>query len=304
MKRAWRWALAFGPVLSGPAASQGPVNEALTVCLDRNVPLAGGQDGAGFDTKVAEAVARHLDRPLVVQWFTSKMEAESSTALTANALLSDGKCQLVGGYPLVADALGKPGEATARLPDYDGMKAADRTRRVVLGELLSSTPYYQEVVTIIFGSTAASRSMSTLADLVGVKIGVESGTFADAVLMSFKDGRLVDNLTHIVPGRGELLPRLEHGDFDAALIDLRRFDSYRAANPATTLRASGYYYRIGFNMGFAALSTQQELLGQVNAAIGDMKAELPELAQTSGTTWVAPRQPDILGHFSLTDLRD
>ena len=49
-----------------------------------------------------------------------------------------------------------------------------------------------------------------------------------------------------------------------------------------------------------------ELLGQVNAAIDDMfsKAELPGLAQASGMTYLAPRQPDVLGHVSLADLRD
>lgn len=303
MKPAWLGALGLGLVLSAAAAQ---ASEPLTVCLDRTVPIASAKDGAGFDGKVAEAVARRLDRPLVVQWFKTKADADSGTMLAVNALLSDGRCQLVGGYPLIADALGQPAAAAARLPDFDASKAADRTRRVVLGELQPSTPYYREVMTVILSASAVSHSVASLADLVGMKTGVESGTLEDAILMSFQDGRLVDDLTHVVPARGELLPRLERGDFAATLVDLRRFDAYRAANPATTLKPSGYYYRIGFNMGFVALSTQRELLARVNAAIGDMlaNAELSGLAEATGTTWVAPTAPDVRGPISLTELRD
>lgn len=302
MKRGSWWI--FAVWLSHAVVPLAAANEALTVCLDRNIPLAAGTATAGFDAKVAESVAKFLDRPLVIQWFESKIEPDSSTTLGVNALLSDGRCQLVGGYPLVADALRRPAAATARLPDYDGKKPSDRTRRVALGELLPSKPYHYEAMTVILGST--SRPVSGLADLVGVKLGVESGTLADAVLMSFKDGRLVDDLTHVTPGRDELLPRLERGDYAAVLVDLRRFDAYRAANPGTTLKPSGYYYRVGFNMGFAALSTQRDLIAQVNTAIDAARAngELPALAQASGTTWVAPRQPDVLGNISLADLRD
>jgi hypothetical protein len=48
-----------------------------------------------------------------------------------------------------------------------------------------------------------------------------------------------------------------------------------------------------------------ELLGQVSAAIDDMlaKAELPGLGRTTGMTDLPPRQPEVLGHLSLADLR-
>jgi hypothetical protein len=308
VKQGWRRVFACGFVAAGTATSPGLAREVLTVCLDRNVPIssiADRKDGGGFDFKIAQGVAIRLGRSLRVQWFESEIDEDSSTTLAANALLSAGLCQLVGGYPLVADGLGKPAAATAKLPDYDGKKPSDRSRRVALGELVPSRPYHYAPLTIVLGRAAATRPVSSLADLVGMKIGVEDGTLADAILMLFEDGRLIDNLTHVVPGRGELLPWLERGDYDATLVDLRRFDAYRAAHPATRLRPSGYYYRIGFNMGFVALSTQHELIGQVNAAVDDMlaKAELPGLAQASGMTYLPPRQPDILGHVSLADLR-
>ena len=51
----------------------------------------------------------------------------------------------------------------------------------------------------------------------GLKLGIEASTMGDAVLMLYKDGRLVDRITHIRPGLDELLPRLEGGEFEATL---------------------------------------------------------------------------------------
>ena len=305
MKRMWHRMMVVGPVFLWAFGAPGWGSEALTVCLDRNVPMASGQGTIGFDGKVAAALARHLNQPLVVQWFETKIDPDSSSTIAANALLSDGRCLLVGGYPLLADALGKPAEVSARLPDFEGRKPSDRTRRVTLGELRASSPYHFEAITVVLGLRGLPRPVSSLGDLRGMKIGVESGTLADAALMSFGDGVLVDDLIHVVPGRDDVLSRLEHGDFAATLVDMRRFDAYRAANPSTRLQPSGYYYRIGFNMGFVALATQSDLLARVDAAIGAMLAdtEMADLAAASGITWVAPRQPHVLEHVLLTDLR-
>ena len=38
--------------------------------------------------------------------------------------------------------------------------------------------------------------------------------------------------THLVPGRSDLLGAFERGDFDATLLDLRRFDAWRAVASA------------------------------------------------------------------------
>jgi hypothetical protein len=88
------------------------------------------------------------------------------------------------------------------------------------------------------------------------------------------------------------------------LVELSRLDAYRAEHPDTKLKASGFYYRIGFNMGFVALATEAALIEQVNQAIADMTAknELPALAQAAGATYLAPHQPDILEHIKLVDL--
>lgn len=300
---------AFGAVAMGLCGWPARAEEALTVCLDENVPpysVRHGRESDGFDLKVAEALARHLGRPLAVQWFESKLDWDSSSVLAANALLSDRRCHLIGGYPLVGDALGKPGAETARLPDFDGAKPEDRRRRVALGTLVASRPYHYAPLTIVLAPGAPQKPIARLADLDGMKLVVEAATLADTILMTYDNGRFVDHITHLVPGRGELLPRLEQGGFDATLVPLHRFDAYRAAHPATALRPSGYYHRIGFNMGFAALSSDAALLEQVNDALGEMlaKDELPALARAAGMTYVPPRQPAVIESLSLADLHE
>ena len=82
------------------------------MCLDANVPpwsVYEGAKGGGFDWAVADAVAKRIGRQLAIQWFETKSDPDDSTTLAADALLSERRCRLVGGYPLVESALGKPG---------------------------------------------------------------------------------------------------------------------------------------------------------------------------------------------------
>jgi len=291
--------LAWGPT---PPRAQ----EALRVCLNQDLPpysVHRAQGGSGFDLAVAAAAAERLGRTLAVQWFESKLDEGTSMALEANALLSDGRCQLAASYPLVRAALGKPGLETTRLPDFEGAGAADRRRRVALGTLVASRPYHRALLTVVLGRAAAGRPVASLADLRDLRLGVEGGTFADAILMLFDNGRLIDRITHVVAGRGELLPRLEQGDYDAVLVELRRLDAYRAEHPDTRLTPSGYHHRIGFNLGFVALDPV--LIGKVDQALDAMldRGEIEALARAAGMTPVRPQPPPILEDFSLADLR-
>ena len=294
-------------VLAG-TATIAPAQDTLSVCLDENVPpysARHGRDGSGFDLAVAEAVAQRLGRSLAVQWFESKVETDSSSTLAADALLSDGRCQLVAGYPLIKDALGKPAVETARLPDYDGATPADRRRRVALGTLVASRAYHHAPLTVVLAPGVA-KPITGLADLEGLKLVIEASTLEDTILMTYRDGALVNHITHLVPGRGELLPRLEQGGFDATLVPLHRFDAYRDAHPQTALKPSGYYHRIGFNMGFVGLATEAPLIERVDAAIGDMLAgnAFAALADKAGMTYVPPQPPDVRESPSLSALRE
>jgi len=307
------WLVSFGAAAMWIAAFIVPASaagEVLKICLDEDLPPLSahhrGKPDSGFDVALAVAVAEKLDRPLKIQWFESKLDEDSSPALEANALLSDGRCSLVGSYALTKDSLVVPGVKTAKLPDFDGATIADRRgRRIPLGVLTPSQPYLYSSLTIALGAKAMEkapdRRMTGIGDLAGLRIGIESGTLADAVLMTFDNGRLIDNITHLVPGRDDLLGSLDRGDLDATLLDLRRLDAYRAAHPDSKIAASGYYYPIGVNRGYVGLDSDPALLAAVNKALTDLQGSgtIAALAQAAGLTYLPPREPAILGDVWL-----
>jgi ABC-type amino acid transport substrate-binding protein len=276
-------------------------DDVLKICFDENLPpLSVHHRGApdwGFDVTLAQAIAERLGRSLKIQWFESKLDEDSSPALEANALLSDGRCSLVGGYALTRDSLVIPGVKTAKLPDFDGATRDDRRRRVPLGVLVPSQAYIYSPLTIALGPKARDRRITGVGDLAGLRIGIESGTLADAILMRFDNGRLIDNITHLVPGRDDLLGALDRGDLDATLLDLRRLDAYRAAHPDTKLTGSGYFYPIGANRGYVGLASDPDLLVAVNKALTDLQTAgtMAQLGQAVGLTYLPPREPAILG---------
>jgi ABC-type amino acid transport substrate-binding protein len=276
-------------------------DDVLKVCLDEDLPPASlhkrGKGDSGFDVELAQAVAKQLQRPLHIQWFESKLDEDSSPALEANALLSDGRCALLGGYPLTKDSLVVPGVKTAKLPDFDGATRDDRRRRVTLGVLAPSRPYIYSALTLVLGSKVRDRHVKDLGDLAGLRIGIESGTLADAILMNFDKGRLIDQITHLVPGRSDLLGALDRGELDATLLDLRRLDAYRAAHPDSNLVATGYYYPIGANRAYVALASDGALIDAVDKALSELEANgtIERLARTAGLTYLKPREPIVLG---------
>lgn len=273
----------------------------LNICLDEDRPPLSahhkGKPDSGFDVLLAHAIAERMGRPLKIQWFESKLDEDSSPQLEANALLSDGRCSLVGGYALTMDSLVKPGLKTARLPDFAGATRDDRRRRVALGVLAASRPYLYSPMTVVLGPKARDRKIGDIGDLAGLRLAIESGSLGDAILMTFDKGRLIDNITHLVPARDDLLGALDRGDYDATLIDLARFDAHRAAHPDTAITASGYYYPIGANRGYIGLASDPALIEAVNKALTDLAAEgkVAEFGKQAGLTYLPPREPAILG---------
>lgn len=298
--RTWLAAWSFGAILAATTAHA--ADDPLKICLDEDRPPLSahhrGKPDAGFDVLLAQAIAQRMGRPLTIQWFESKLDEDSSPQLEANALLSDGRCALVGGYALTTDSLVKPGIKTARLPDFSGATRDDRRRRVALGVLAPSQPYVYSPMTVVLGPKAQGRKIGDIGDLAGLRLAIESGSLGDAILMTFDKGRLIDSITHLVPGRDDLLGALQRGDYDATLIDLARFDAYRAVHPDTTVTASGYYYPIGANRGYVGLASNGALIDAVNKALTELAAEgkIAELGKQAGLTYLPPREPAILGN--------
>jgi ABC-type amino acid transport substrate-binding protein len=303
-----RW-LAVATVLLATAAAARADDDPLKVCLDENLPPLSmhqrGKPDSGFDVALAQAVAGRLGRPLRIQWFESKLDESSSPALEANALLSDGRCTLVGSYALTRDSLKVPGVKTAKLPDFEGATRDDRRRRVPVGALAPSQPYVYSPLTVVLGEKARGRKISGVGDLAGLRIAIESGTLGDAILMTFENGRLIDHITHLVPGRHDLLGALNGGEFDATLLDLSRFDAYRVGHPDSRLAASGYYYPIGVNRGYVGLASDPALIAAANKVLSDLQAAgtIADLAKAAGLTYLPPVQPAILGDELLKVLQ-
>lgn len=293
-------ALGLAAILAASATAAWAADP-LSICLDEDRPPLSahhrGKPDSGFDVLLAQAIADRMGRSLKIQWFESKLDEDSSPQLEANALLSDGRCSLVGGYALTADSLVVPGMKTARLPDFAGATRDDRRRRVALGVLAPSRPYVYSPMTIVLGPKARERKIGGIGDLAGLRLAIESGSLGDAILITFDKGRLIDDVTHLVPGRDDLLGALDRGDYDATLIDLARFDAHRAAHPDTTITASGYYYPIGANRGYVGLASDPALIEAANNALTDLAAEgkIAEFGKQAGLTYLPPREPAILG---------
>jgi ABC-type amino acid transport substrate-binding protein len=182
------------------------------------------------------------------------------------------------------------------LPDFNGATRDDRRRRVALGTLAPSQPYIYSPMTVVLGPKAQGRKVGDIGDLAGLHLAIESGSLGDVILMTFDKGRLIDNITHLVPGRDDLLGALARGDYDATLIDLARFDAHRAAHPDTAITASGYYYPIGANRGYVGLAGDGALIDDVNKALTGLAAEgkIAAFGKQAGLTYLPPREPAIL----------
>ena len=151
-RRQARWLL-LGVVLAGCVAEARPP---LRVCLEANsAPFSSDSGpGHGLDYDVAAVVAEALQRPLAVHWFSASAEQELPAPLRANWLLSRGRCQLIGGYPLTRDGLGDA--PITELHYSEPGRPAVRTR---LSTVAASLPYLSLPLTLISaaGGTPVAR---------------------------------------------------------------------------------------------------------------------------------------------------
>jgi ABC-type amino acid transport substrate-binding protein len=284
-------------LLAVPVVTQADDKPALRVCLPSNdAPLSfRGEDGPrGFDVALVRLIAERLGRTAEARWFVSRDDPDANPTKEANALLSDGHCQLVAEFPLTATTLAHPRSPTAKLPPFDGAKPDDRKRWVALGELMPTAPYRLDSLTVILADEHADRPVRKLSDLEGMRVGVQIATLADAIAMRYDSGQLADRIVH-VPDWHALFAKLHGGEIDAAFVDMRAFDAWRLRNGTDGLVPSGYVHSLGFNMGFVGLATDAALIRQVDAVLADLKAQdaIAPLAQQNGVSFVPPRAPDV-----------
>lgn len=289
-----------------PAWAQPVDGGPLTVCMQQNDPplsLRAGTEPTGFDLALSRKIAARLGRDLKVQWFVSRDDPDSNLVKDANALLSDGRCELIAEFPLTEATLEPPRSPSAKLPPFDGAKPDDRRRWVKVGTLAATRPYRSDALTVILSAKEAERRVRTLADLDGLKVGVLTSSLADAIAMQYGDGRLSQYVVHLADSRA-LFSKLASGDLGAAFVDLRAFDAWREKHGNDGLASTGYRHSLGFNMGFAGLATNQQLIGQVDAMLGDLQGHdaIAPLAATAGLTFIPPAAPPVAPKFRLTAL--
>lgn len=239
-----------------------------------------------------------------MRWYESESDNDSNPARQVNALLSDGRCQLVLGYPLFARTFERPQARRSKLPDFDGAKPEDRRRWVPLSALAASRSYRFDPLVVVLGPGAAGHEVRSLADLKPLRLVAEERTLPDAVLMAYGGGALIGRVTHVVPGP-DLFAGLERGGYDAAVVELHRIDLYRSQHPDTRLRSSGHYHSVGFNVGAIGLAGEAPLMAEVDAALGEMlaKGELAALARAAGLTWLPPRELNVSAPITWAQLR-
>ena len=90
-------------------------------------------------------------------------------------------------------------------------------------------PYHFAPLTIVLGGAAVDKRVAGLGDLDGVKIGVEGGTLSDTILMTYGDGRLIDEHHAYGPrAEGNCGLNSSVAVSTPTLVPLHRFDAYRA----------------------------------------------------------------------------
>lgn len=299
-----RRALVLASCIAGMATARVAIaadDQPFRVCLQaEDPPLSSRETGTGFDVSLSRLIADRLGRPLAIQWFTTRRDPDSNPPREANALLSDGRCELVAGYPLMADALGQPRAETGKLPPFEGRKPEDRRRLVKLGELVPTRPYRSDALTVVLSPGRADRQVKRLADIADLSLGVESHSLADLIATSYEQGRLTDHVVHS-PDSRSLFEQLQAGSLDAALVDLHEFDAWRQQHPETGLAASGYTHSIGFNIGFVGLAANRALIARVDAILSDLTSHgtLSTMAEANGVTYLPTRSPEIAPRIPL-----
>ncbi len=286
------------------AASPVRAAEPLTVCLQsRDPPLSSEVSGQakGFDVALSRAVAERLGRKLAVQWFVTRKDPDSNPPREASALLSNGHCDLLAGYPLIAGNVGHLDAAKGKLPPFAGRTADDRHRWIRLQDLVPTRPYRFDALAVVLSPAHAGLRVGKLSDVSGLKLGVETHGVPDLIAMSYEHGRLADQVVHF-PDSAVLFRDLQNDKVDAALVDLHEFDAWRQQHPSTQVTASGYTHSIGFNIGFVGIAADKPLIAEVNGIISDLlsRGTLPAMGKATGLTWLPPRSPAIMPNIPLS----
>lgn len=292
--------------LTALVSSYVSAQEKLNICLDEDsAPYSYKHKSIekGFDLDLAKRIANEMDRELNITWFEGENEKESSDALDANALLSKGKCDLVGGYALFEGSLGEASIDKARLPDIGGERRSKEW--IKLGTLIASIPYVNSPFTVLVNNNSGINlnDIDELSKLKGYNLAGLHGTLPHLLLMSYNDGSLADDMNNL-RYVDDIYGRLNNGDFDAILTELHKYEFFESINNPAGISKTKYYHPLSFNIGFVALKEKASLLREVNMHINKIikSGEIASISAKNHLTFIKPKTPHILKRSTLMNL--
>lgn len=279
----------------------------LTACLAKNGGVMSSRrakGGAGMDYEVAAALADQMGLVLAVQWYESEQEEESTPVREAYAMLAHGVCDIYPGFALYETSLSAFFKTRAALPRWDNRPThLGQEFQVDLEPISVSDPYARMEMGVVYRTPEFERSINAVADMEGLRIGVEQGTLSGILTLRQGTDKMVAEAKTLNPGP-DFLWRMEQGEFDAALVSVGAYDFHKKQNFVSTLALDEYRHPIGFNLSIAMLRRNRDLLDQIDPAIHGMigNGTMAALAGKSKHTYSAPRQPWVQKHLTMQDI--
>ena len=288
-----------------PAAAPPTVRPGtLSVCMAKNGgPMSArrARGGAGLDYRLAETIAKDAGLDLHVAWFEAEQEEESTPVREAYALLAHGVCDLVPSFALQRHALEGLAGTRAALPRWDDRPTwLEQSFQVDLAPVTPTRPYLRVGLGLVAREDAGLEQVRRLGDLSNARLGIAQGTVGGVLLLRQGPRDAARDAVTLNPGP-QFLWRMEGGAFDATLVSVAAYDMHRQQNPLTTLRLLRYRHPIGFNI--AMVAAEPAVAALADRTIERLGEEgLRQLAEASGVTWDAPREPHVMAPLTMRDI--
>lgn len=279
----------------------------LTACLAKNGGVMSSRrakGGAGLDYEVSAALADQMGLALAVEWYESEQEEESTPVREAYALLAYGVCDIYPGFALYETSLSAFFGTRAAPPRWDNRSIhLGREFQVDLEPISVSDPYARMEMGVVYRSPDFEREITRVADMEGLRIGIEQGTLAGILTLRQGTDRMAAEASTFSPG-ADFLWKLEQGEFDAALVTIGAYDFHKKQNFVSTLVLDEYRHPIGFNLSIAMLKRNRDLLEQMDPLIHEMIEDgtMARLAEKSHLTYSVPRKPWVETQLTMRDI--
>ena len=187
----------------------GAADDPLKICLDEDLPPLSahhrGKPDSGFDVALAQAIAATA-RPAAQNPVVRK-QARRGFEPGARSQCAALRRPLLAGRQLRPDH-GLPGRARRQDRETAGFRGRHRADRPAPPRCRSacstpSQPYVYSPLTVRASDREGARPPASPASATSPACASASKAerSADAILMTFDNGRLIDNITHLVPGR-------------------------------------------------------------------------------------------------------